>query len=46
VSGAQGIAPASYLEHADYRSLPKKCWLTICIMLMTSSVYMGSSIWR
>lgn len=27
------------------RSLMKKCWLTFCVMLMTSSVYMGSSIW-
>jgi DHA1 family multidrug resistance protein-like MFS transporter len=27
------------------RSMVKKCWLTFCIMLMTVSVYMGSSIW-
>ncbi|WWC95034.1 hypothetical protein V866_001886 [Kwoniella sp. B9012] len=26
-------------------SLFKKCWLVVIIMLMTSSVYMGSSIW-
>ena len=27
------------------RSLVKKCWVVIAVMLMTSSVYMGSSIW-
>jgi hypothetical protein len=27
------------------RSLLKKCWVTLAIMLMTSSVYMGSSIY-
>jgi DHA1 family multidrug resistance protein-like MFS transporter len=27
------------------RSLVKKCWVVAAIMLMTSSVYMGSSIW-
>jgi DHA1 family multidrug resistance protein-like MFS transporter len=26
------------------RSIPKKCWTTFCIMLITTSVYMGSSI--
>lgn len=28
-----------------FRSLVKKCWTVATIMLMTSSVYMGSSIW-
>lgn len=27
------------------RPLPKKCWLTFCIILLTFSVYIGSSIW-
>lgn len=30
---------------AQVRSLLKKCWITTMIMLITSSIYMGSSIW-
>jgi DHA1 family multidrug resistance protein-like MFS transporter len=29
----------------DVRSTGKKCWLTITIMILTTSIYMGSSIW-
>jgi DHA1 family multidrug resistance protein-like MFS transporter len=38
-----GFVPVE-VEGLMNRSLVKKCWTTFCIMLITISVYMGSSI--
>lgn len=45
---ARAMTPAGFVYACmliHFRSLLKKCWVTLAIMLMTSSVYMGSSIY-
>jgi DHA1 family multidrug resistance protein-like MFS transporter len=39
------LQAAENCTHSQPRSTGKKCWLTFTIMLLTTSIYMGSSIW-